>query len=945
MSGKCVCGQWNLKDDDNFCGYCGKLNMPVSLSESRFRLVSGVTNVLPLTIKNESDKPVKVAFFPKMPGCELVRIKPSGELEVPVKGTSELRLELALESLSDGFARERADFDVVIAENKLMRIPLFGEVLAGPKLRVEPARVRFPVLVHGAQAVQNVTILNVGQLPLTISGLRIDGAAGLSIEPQGSIPAELSPGDALPVKILFEPTSEAESNREPALLRIFAPGLPEEQAVVEAYVRRVGLKAFPEEVLVDPCLSRHRRSVRITLKNTGAEDLSIVGIFCADPWIDVVCRDRIFTLGADVPAGEGGLRSPSQAFFDLFLRAEGLEAGWQSTTISVRTNLDAVHLDISVRIRVVTPGEPHPEYVGIDFGTTASVVSLLDAANMTTRTIEVRDSTGSSSPLIPSVLVMTRNDSEQDRDDFVIGHEAKNLAGARPNETVRSIKRILGYGNDRTILGRKYTPEELASHIIRGLTDLAEYEIYAKETAVRGHMPHYAPVTRAMVTVPANFYDLQIRGILEACRMAGLDTEEEQARAEAKANTGQDGSGSAGIIIDEPSAAAIHFLASLSESGDVMKVIETKGESVFLIYDHGGGTLDVSVVRIQRVGEDLEVRVLANKGNNRVGGDSIDLAVMRELVRRCAERRKDFDQELILNNYNYVEQRATQEMWDAETKAGVFRARYVWKDVAEGVKISLTTENEARFFVDHMSIGRVQGNSYVSDMETFEGRLKMAELEVLVRGLLMECQELVRGAMDLAGVGLEHVDYVVHTGRTSYMPLIQDAIKSVFPALPSKRFVLDSDGLKVCVARGAAFYGAMRAALAKTKIRLVDAGRRLPHAYGVLMYAGFSLSPQFDEIIPIGAECPVSMERHYDTDGPTLQIRFYQNSGKSKHLRNNPEAKPLGQVCVDTRRDGVASGCDVRFVVDANRVLEVYANDSLVPLQPQRLEDDGRWIG
>lgn len=908
--------------------------------------MSGVTNVVPLTIMNASAKPVKVVFQPLMPGCELVRILPSHEMEIPAQGSDEVRLELALDQFPDGFSRDNADFDVVLPANERMRLSLPVEVLAGPKLRAEPSRVRFPYLVQGAQEVREVTLTNVGGLSLTISGMHLEGGAGLTAEPHEPVPAVLIPGQALKVRLIFQATLQATENTAPALLRVFADGLPEEQTVVEAFVRRVGLESAPTEVLVDPCLSKHRRSVRITLRNTGAEDIAVVSVSCVDTWIDIVGRDKLFTLGANLQVDTGDIRLPSQASFDLFLRTEGLEAGWHATTVSVRTNLEAVRLEIPVRVRVVTPGEPHPEYVGIDFGTTASVVAFFDGSSMMPRVIDVRDPTGAPSPLIPSVLVMTRSDPMNGRDDYVIGHEARSLAGARPNETVRSIKRILGYGNDRTILGQEYTPEALASRIIRSLADLAEYEIYNRDTAARGHPPHYAPVTKAMVTVPANFYDLQIRGILEACRMAGLDTEEEQARAEAKAQVGMEkGTASAGIIIDEPSAAAIHFLGTLSESGDILKVIDTKGQGVFLVYDHGGGTLDVSVVRIRKDGRDLEVRVLANKGNNRVGGDSIDLALMREIVKRCGERRREFDQELIRRNYKDIEQRAGQEQWDAEAKASVFRTRYTWKDAAEGVKVGVSSEKEAPFFVDHLSIGFIRGHTYISDREPFEGRLSAEEMEELIGGLLTQCQELVKGALELANIQADNVDYVVHTGRTSHMPLVQERIKSLFPTLSQERFILDTGDLKVCVAKGAALYGAMRAALADTRIRLVDAGRRLPHAYGVLKYDRFRTVPQFDEIIPLGAECPVSRERRYPSDSKALQIRFYQHSGRNKNILNNPEAKPLGQVTVNTRKEGDTSGCDVRFVVDANRILEVYANDCLVPLQPQRLEDDERWLG
>ncbi len=948
MTGRCKrCGQWTLKDGDNYCGYCGVLNLPLSVSESRFRLVSGVLNVFPLTIRNDSAEAVKVVFHPRTSGCELVRVLPSSELEIPAQGTSQVNLELDLDSIPDGFVRENAVFHIVVADNERMSLAIAVEILAGPKLRAEPNKILFPFLVQGSQATREVKLFNAGQLPLTISSVRLEGGSWLSIEMQEPVPVVILPGKSLPVKIIFEATAQASENTAPALLRVLAEGLPEEQTLIEAYVRRVGLEASPKEVLKDPCLSRHRHSARISLRNVGAEDISVVGISSSDPsWVEVVSPDTIFTLGADIPNGGQGFRAPSQASFDLFLRTEGLEAGWHESTVSVLTNSEDVRLDIPVRVRIVTPSDkPHPEYVGIDFGTTASVVSFLDTVTMTPRVIEVNDPTGGLSPLIPSVLVMTRRDTVNGRDNFVIGHEAKSLAGARPNETVRSIKRVLGYGNDRTIMGKEFTPEALAARIIRSLADLAEYEIYKRNTALRGQLLNYAPVTKAMVTVPANFYDLQIRGVLEACRMANLDTEEERTRAEAKAKTEAGTGTAAGVIIDEPSAAAIHFLASLSESGDALKVIEEKGEGVFLIYDHGGGTLDVSVVSIRKEDHDLHVRVLASKGNNRVGGDSIDLAIMREMVERCGERHPQLDKELIRSNYKHIETLADQEQWDAEAKASVFRARYAWKDAAEGVKIRLSSETESKFFVDHLSIGCIRGRSYISEDEPFESLLKEGDMKDFVGGLLTECRNLVKGAMELAGIQVDRVDYVVHTGRTSYMPLIQETIKSIFPMLQPERFILDPDNLKVCVAKGAAFYGAMRVALTDTRIRLMDAGHRLPHSYGVLRHTGFVLAPQFDEIIPLGTECPASKERHYDTDGPTLQIRFYQNSGKNKSIRNNPEVKPLGQVVMDTRREDGSLGCDVRFVVDANRILEVYANDSLVPLQPQRLEEDERWIG
>ena len=217
-------------------------------------------------------------------------------------------------------------------------------------------------------------------------------------------------------------------------------------------------------------------------------------------------------------------------------------------------------------------------------------------------------------------------------------------------------------------------------------------------------------------------------------------------------------------------------------------------------------------------------------------------------------------------------------------------------------------------------------------------------MKTLIDGLLLQCQDLVCGALELAGLAAGEVDYVVHTGRTSHMPLVQRNLAALFPDLPGDRFLLDADGLKVCVARGAALYGAMRYEMADTGIRLEDAGRRLPHAYGVGKKVGLQRSLVFDEIIPIGAECPVARNRPYETANRWLQLRFFQNAGRKTLIEGNPDIKYLGQIQVDTLSDGVP-GCQVRLVVDANRILEVYADGQPVKIEAQPMEDDERWVG
>jgi len=126
----------------------------------------------------------------------------------------------------------------------------------------------------------------------------------------------------------------------------------------------------------------------------------------------------------------------------------------------------------------------------------------------------------------------------------------------------------------------------------------------------------------------------------------------------------------------------------------------------------------------------------------------------------------------------------------------------------------------------------------------------------------------------------------------------------------------------------------------------MSGGRRLPHAYGVQVMRGFV--PYFESIIDIGTEYPTVVEREYKENeiprGGILTLKFLKNSGKEDKIKGNPDIRKIGSLTFDTLEDK-KPGCDVKFIIDANRKIEVTADGKPVEIEPVRLEDQNRWVG
>src|SRR5919204_5694382 len=249
-----------------------------------------------------------------------------------------------------------------------------------------------------------------------------------------------------------------------------------------------------------------------------------------------------------------------------------------------------------------------PRIIGIDLGTTNSLVAYVDETTGLPRVIQ--DAEGR--PLLPSVVAFTP-------DGIVVGEPARRQLAGRPADTVYSVKRLMGRGFEDVkdearylpfrilpgeglvrlaVGGREVTPPEVSAVVLKALKGRAER--------------HFGePVDKAVITVPAYFNDSQRQATRDAGRIAGLDVVR---------------------IVNEPTAASLAY------------GLQRRHQGLIAVYDLGGGTFDVSLLRVR----DGIFEVLATNGDTHLGGDDFDRVIMLWLLEDIqARHHADLDRDCV----------------------------------------------------------------------------------------------------------------------------------------------------------------------------------------------------------------------------------------------------------------------------------------------------------
>jgi molecular chaperone DnaK len=218
--------------------------------------------------------------------------------------------------------------------------------------------------------------------------------------------------------------------------------------------------------------------------------------------------------------------------------------------------------------------------VGIDLGTTNSVVSVLEGGDP----VVIANAEGFRTT--PSVVAFTKDG------DVLVGETAKRQAVTNVDRTISSVKRHMGTDWTVTIDGKKYTPQEISARILGKLKRDAEQ--YLGDT-----------VTDAVITVPAYFNDAERQATKDAGEIAGLNVLR---------------------IINEPTAAALAY-----------GLDKGREDELILVFDLGGGTFDVSLLEVGKDEGFSTIQVRSTAGDNRLGGDDWDQRVVQHLIKKFKE--------------------------------------------------------------------------------------------------------------------------------------------------------------------------------------------------------------------------------------------------------------------------------------------------------------------
>ncbi len=470
--------------------------------------------------------------------------------------------------------------------------------------------------------------------------------------------------------------------------------------------------------------------------------------------------------------------------------------------------------------------------IGIDLGTTNSEVAVVRDGH-----VEVLDITRGVK-LLPSYVGVA------DDGALLLGETAKNQYALHPERTIKSIKRQMGDETKVSMGERDYRPQEVSAMLLRHLKSIAEAQLGTE-------------LTRAVITVPAFFNDAQRQATREAGELAGLEV----AR-----------------IINEPTAAALAYEGTQA------------GRKRILVYDLGGGTFDVSVVKM----EDGIVEVLASHGNNHLGGDDFD----RVIVDHCLSH---------LQQSHKVDASSSPQAMARITRA------------SERAKIALSNEPFVRIEEEYLL-------EHAGKPVNLSLELSRDDYETMIAGFIDETLEAVHTAMSGAGLTVADLDEVLLVGGATRTPLVSRRLESVLSLQP--RMDVDPD---LCVATGAAIQGAMIAGDSTATV-LVDV---TPYTFGTGALDEVDGMPYPHCFVPLirkNTPIPVSKSEVFYTasdNQQTVEVNVYQ--GEDPDALNNTE---IGNFRIEGLRK-VPSGNPITatFSLDLDGILQVSSREKNTGLE------------